>query len=232
MDFRVLDRIDVLVNNAGYLGNEKVVNEDTLEMSFAVNVLAPWCLTKLLLPALRTAPSARVLNITGGDAPAAVDVDNIQAEKGYMGLMSYTHAKSCLEASSLALARELEPQGVTVNIVFPGRASTAMTRSLTMKGLPGPMKCFFPCFKCMFTDDNGKSAAVAALSTIWACTTNDLKGTTGRYYDTNSKEQKLHSTSYDVQLQSRIVEVIESAVSRVNVESLVLAVCSQGSKQK
>lgn len=110
------DRIDVLVNNAGYLGDERKDSVDGIELHFAVNVLAPWRLTLALLPALKTAAvandSVRVLNITGGDAPAKVDPKNLQAEKGFKGLMTYTHSKSCLEAMSLALASQ-QPRGPT-----------------------------------------------------------------------------------------------------------------------
>lgn len=212
---RRFDRIDVLVNNAGYLGNEHATSADGLEMHFAVNVFAAWRLTHALLPALRASGAARVLNVTGGDDPAAVDVDDLQAEKGFRGLMTYTHSKSVMESMSMALARDLEPHGVTVNVVFPGRASTAMTGSLTTKALPGPMKLMFPLFKLLFREDGGKSAAKAARSTIWGATTPELEGVTGRYFDTNSKEQKLHPTGYDPVVQARILAVIESAGTTV-----------------
>lgn len=204
------ERIDVLVNNAGYLGDELRSSDDGLEMHFAVNVLAPWRLTHALLPALKAAGAARVLNVTGGDKPAAVDVDNLQAEKGFKGLMTYTHSKSVLEAMSMALARELETEGITVNVVFPGRASTAMTSSLSAKALPGALKLMLPFFRLLFREDGGKSATRAARSTIWAATTPDLEGVTGRYFDTDSDEQKLHPTGYDTQVQSRILAVIEA----------------------
>ena len=58
--------IDVLINNAGYLGSELRQSSDGLEMHFAVNVLAPWRFTRALLPALRRGRQARVLNVTGG----------------------------------------------------------------------------------------------------------------------------------------------------------------------
>jgi NAD(P)-dependent dehydrogenase (short-subunit alcohol dehydrogenase family) len=61
-----------------------------------------------------------VLHVTGGDKPAAIDVDNLQAKRGFSGLMTYTHSKSILEAMSMALAEALEPQGV--NVIFPGHA--------------------------------------------------------------------------------------------------------------
>ena len=208
-----VERIDVLVNNAGYLGDQRRDSEDGLEMHFAVNVLAPRRLALALLPALKKASSPRVLNVTGGDKPAEVDPDNLQAEHGFKGLMTYAHSKSVMEAMSMALSRELEPLGVTVNVLFPGRASTAMTRSLSSRALPGPMKLMYPVFKLLFADDGGESAAKAARSTIWAATTRELDGVTGRYFDTNSKEQKLHPTAYDPAVQARILAVIEAVES-------------------
>ena len=62
-------KLDVLVNNAGYLGDEMNYSDDGLEMHFAVNVLAPWRLSRALMPALKAAPSARILNITGVISP-------------------------------------------------------------------------------------------------------------------------------------------------------------------
>lgn len=205
-----VDHIDVLVNNAGYLGSEHQKNDDGLEMHFAVNVLAPYRLTKALLPALKASEEARVLNVTGGDKPASVDADNLQAEKGFKGLMTYTHSKSILESMSMVLAKELEPEGITVNIVFPGRASTAMTKSLSAKSLPGPMKLMYPFFKFFFKEDGGKSAAKAARSTIWGATTTELNGITGQYFDTNTKKQKLHPTAYDASVQTQIINIINS----------------------
>ena len=206
-----VDRVDVLINNAGYLGNERRDSDDGLEMHFAVNVLAPWRLTHALLPALVAADGPRVLNVTGGDKPGPVHVDNLQAEQGFKGLMTYTHAKSAMEAMSMTLARVLEPSGVTVNVVFPGRASTAMTRSVSSKGLPGAMKLMMPFFRLFFREDGGKSAAKAARSSIWGATTPELDGVTGRYYDTDCVEQKLHPTAYDSSVQAAIVAVMEGA---------------------
>lgn len=203
------DQIDVLVNNAGYLGSEPRTSEDGLEMHFAVNVLAPHRLTLALLPALKAAGAARVVNVTGGDKPARVDADNLQAEKGFKGLMTYTHSKSALECMSMALAHELQPEGVTVNVVFPGRASTAMTRSLRPSSLPGPMKLMYPLLKLFFVDDGGKGAARAAQSTIHAATSPDLEGVTGAYFDTNCVEQAVHPSAHDPEVQTRIARLLE-----------------------
>jgi len=207
------DRIEVLVNNAGYLGNEKKASVDGLEMHFAVNVLSLWRLTHALLPALQASGSARVVNLSAGDnppgTPVPLDVNNLQAEKGFKGLLTMAHSKSVMESMSMAMARDLEPKKVTVNVVFPGRASTAMTRSLSMKGLPGPMKIMLPCMRMLFADDGGKGAAKAARSSIWASTSPELDGVTGRYYDSSTKERKMPKKALDPQVQARIIAVIE-----------------------
>lgn len=206
-----VDHIDVLVNNAGYLGNKLAHSEDGIEMHFAVNVLAPWRLTWALLPALKAADKARVLNITGGGKPAAIDPNNLQAEKGFRGLATYTHSKSVLEAMSVALSQKLKPEGVDVHVLFPGRASTSMTTSMTISSLPGLMKLMYPLLKLLFKEDGGKSATKAAQSTIWGATSAELTGTTGRYFDTNSKEQQMHPTAYKPEIHASILAVIEQA---------------------
>ena len=212
------ETVDVLVNNAGYFGSEPRTSHDGLEMHFAVNVLAPWRLTKVLLPALSAASEARVINVTGGDKPARIDPDNLQAEKGFKGLMTYTHSKSVLESMSLFLAEELEAQGITVNIVFPGRASTTMTQSLSPKSLPGAMKLMYPFFRLFFREDGGKSAEKAAQSTIWSATSPKLQGVTGAYFDTHSKRQELHPSAHTPAVQSSIRAVIEGAETRYREE--------------
>jgi hypothetical protein len=93
--------------------------------------------------------------------------------------MTMAHSKSVMEAMSIVLARELGPDGITVNIVFPGRASTTLTRSVSLSGLPGPMKLFWPCLKLLFRDDGGKGAERASASTIWCATHADVKAVTG-----------------------------------------------------
>jgi NAD(P)-dependent dehydrogenase (short-subunit alcohol dehydrogenase family) len=214
------DRIDVLVNNAGYLGNEKRASDDGLEMHFAINVLSPWRLTHALLPALQACGAARVVNLSAGDnppgTPIPLDINNLQAEKGFKGLLTMAHSKSVMESLSMAMARELEPKGVTVNVVFPGRASTAMTRSLSMKGLPGPMKIMMPCMRIFFADDGGKGAAKAARSTVWASTSAELDGVTGRYYDASTKERKMPKKALNPEVQARIIAVIEATSATPN----------------
>lgn len=208
-----IDTLDVLVNNAGYFGNQLQQNDDGLELHFAVNVLAPWRFTRALLPLLQVAPRARVVNVSGGDKPAAIDPDNLQAEKGFKGLLTYKHSKSVLEAASMCLARDLESEGICVNIVFPGRASTAMTQALSPQALPGAMKLMYPFFRLFFREDGGKSAAKAAHSTIWAATTPELEGVTGAYFDTHGTRQSLHASAYEADVHTRIIQTLTAAQS-------------------
>ncbi len=111
----------------------------------------------------------------------------------------------------MVLSDRLESEGVTLNVVFPGRASTAMTGSLSLSALPGVMKLMYPILRLLFADDGGKSAAKAARSTIWGATTPELEGVRGRYFDTHTKEQKLHPTAYDSTVQGAIITVIDHA---------------------
>jgi len=205
-----IDTLDVLVNNAGYFGDQLRQSDDGLELHFAVNVLAPWRLTHALLPVLKAAPHARVINVSGGDKPGRVDPENLQAEKGFRGLMTYTHSKSVLEAMSMALAKDLESEGISVNVVFPGRASTAMTQSLTARALPGAMKLMYPFFRLFFRDDGGKSAANAARSTIWAATDSEIHRVTGAYFDTHSERQELHPSAHEPSIHDAIRSTLES----------------------
>ena len=205
------NEIDVLINNAGYFGDTYQKTEDGLEKHFAINVLGPYRLTHNLLPLLKVAKKARVINVTGGDKPASIDPDNLQAEKGFRGLMTFKHSKSVLESVSMVLAEELKSYNISVNIVFPGRASTATTKSLTLKSLPGLMKIMFPLMKLFFREDNGKSALKAAKSTIWAATSTELNNVSGKYFDANCKKQSVHKTARNSQIQSHIIQTIKSS---------------------
>lgn len=206
-------RIDVLVNNAGYLSHQPTTNADGLEMHFAVNVVAPRRLTLALLPALKAAGNARVVNVTGGTKAGRIDPDNLQAEKGFKPFGTYFHSKSVMEAMSMALADELKPEGVHVNVVYPAPAATAMTQQLTRDAAPGLLKLIFPLLKFMTREDGGKSAAKAARSTIWASTTSELDGVAGDYFDTDTSKKKLHATAYDPDIQAAVLRVIDGAAA-------------------
>ena len=190
-------RIDILVHNAGMMAQERTVNSDGHELDFAVNVVAPHALTHHLLPALTQAPS-RVLVVTGGKPSGPFDPSDLQSEKSFVPLVNYTMTKRAAEAMSIGLAEELEGRGVDVVVVYPGRASTAMTQAMTPSSLPWYLRPAWPVFRVLVPkDDGGKSAALAARSTVFAALSKSLAGRSWSYIDTHSQPGTLHPTVHE-----------------------------------
>lgn len=200
--------IHVLINNAGAAAPALQHTEDGLELDFAVNVAAPYRLVHALLPALRAAGHGRVVNLSGGQPGDALDTANLNAELGFAGLTTYSHSKRATEAMTLALARELAADNVTVNIVYPGQASTSMTRSVTPGMLPGVMRLAYPIFRLMTRDDGGRSAAKASRSSTWAATAEELDGVTGRSFDKHCQPAAMHASVLDEANQAKVIEAI------------------------
>lgn len=200
--------IHVLINNAGMLARSRELTSDGAELDFAVNVIAPYTLTMELLPALEAARPSRVVNVTGGLPVGDLDLDNLQAEKGFRGLVTYSHAKRALEAMSLALAEELAPRGVFVNVVFPGPASTNMTQVVKRADLPWWMQMAWPIVRRMLTNDGGKGAAKASRSSVWAATSTALEGVSGRYFDADSKPARFKRKVTVPANQRQIIQTI------------------------
>lgn len=203
------DRIDVLVNNAGMLAQHRQVTEDGVELDFAVNVVAPYRLTRRLHDALAAAAPARVLMLTGGAASGPFDASDLQSETSFVPLVNYTMTKRAEEAMSLALAKELEPSGIHVTIVYPGRASTAMTQAMTPRSLPWFMRPAWPVFRFLIPkNDGGRSAESASRSSVFAATTPTLEGVSGTYIDTRSQVGSLHPTVHDPANQQRVMDAV------------------------
>lgn len=206
------DRIDVLINNAGLMAQERKVNDDGFELDFAVNVVAPYELIERVKPALKAASPSRVLNLTGGKASGPFDPSDLQSEKGFVPLPNYTMTKRAMEALSLAQAKELEADGIHLTIVYPGRASTAMTQAMTPSSLPWFMRPAWPVFRILIPkDDGGKSAAQAARSSIFAATDEALEGKAGLYVDTNQQVAQLHPTVHDAANQQKVLAAVRGA---------------------
>ena len=128
------ERIDALVNNAG-LGShapgegERRESEDGYELRFAVNYLAPFLLTRELLPLIERSAPARIVNVASlGQAP--IDFDDVMLERGYSGGRAYSQSKLALIMFTIDLAEELEGTGVTANSLHPATyMPTGMVRA-------------------------------------------------------------------------------------------------------
>jgi NAD(P)-dependent dehydrogenase (short-subunit alcohol dehydrogenase family) len=203
------NQLDVLVNNAGLLKGQRSETTDGLEADFAVNVVAPYLLTLELLPLLQ-ASRGRIVNLNGGMPFGQIDLNNMQAEKSFEGLRTYSHAKMLMTAASFEFARRLSSTGVTINVVYPGGASTAMTQAMTPKMLPRFMRLFWPIFSAMMQkQDGGTGATKAAHSSILAASSNELVGKTGLMLGTNGKISKSHASIRDPRNQQVIWQTLE-----------------------
>jgi NAD(P)-dependent dehydrogenase (short-subunit alcohol dehydrogenase family) len=114
------ERIDVLVNNAG-IGTARPREESAegYELTFAVNYLAPFLLTRELLPLLQRSAPSRIVNVSSaGQAP--IDFADVMLERGYSGTQAYCQSKLALVMFTFDLAEELEGSGVTANCLHPG----------------------------------------------------------------------------------------------------------------
>lgn len=122
-------RLDVLINNAGVMVGRRAVTADGIEMTFAVNHLAPFLLTHLLLPKLTAAANAEAparVVIVASRAHQGVKLDfaDLQAERRYVGWFVYKRSKLANLYFTYALARRLDASRITVNALHPGFVAT------------------------------------------------------------------------------------------------------------
>src|SRR5690349_18730779 len=124
-----LERIDVVINNAGLVLGERRVTEDGFEHVFAVNHLAPFLLTNLLLPKLTGSAPARVVTVTSDAHSAAkLNLDDPNLEHGWDSWRSYANSKLANILFTRELARRLDGTGVTANCAHPGVVRTGFGR--------------------------------------------------------------------------------------------------------
>jgi NAD(P)-dependent dehydrogenase (short-subunit alcohol dehydrogenase family) len=121
-----LSRIDVLVNNVGGYWNTRHVTVDGLERTFAVNHLAPFLLTNLLLDQLKQSAPARVVTASShAHAMGRIDFDDLQGERSYSGARAYNQSKLANVLFTYELARRLRANSVTANALHPGVVRTS-----------------------------------------------------------------------------------------------------------
>ena len=120
-----LSRIDVLINNVGGYWDTRHVTVDRLERTFALNHLAPFLLTNLLLDRLRLSAPARVVTVSSNaHIPGRIDFSDLQGEQSYAGARAYSQSKLANVLFSYELARRLQATSVTANALHPGLVNT------------------------------------------------------------------------------------------------------------
>jgi NAD(P)-dependent dehydrogenase (short-subunit alcohol dehydrogenase family) len=189
------DRLDVLINNAGVVLYKRQVTVDGFERTLAVDYLAPFLLTNMLLPLLKKSAPSRIINISSGlQNSGKVNFDDLQSEKNYSGMRVYANAKLMIVMFTYELARRLQGTGVTANVVLPGFVATNLGKNSGSRTQSLMFKLMRP-FQM--------SASKAAETPIYLAFSKDVENTTGKCFS-KMKETATASISYDQQLQKRL----------------------------
>jgi retinol dehydrogenase 14 len=193
-----LSRIDVLINNVGGYWDTRHVTVDGLERTFALNHLAPFLLTNLLLDKLKQSAPARVVTVSSNaHAAGRIDFGDLQGERSYSGARAYSQSKLANILFSYELARRLLATSVTANALHPGLVNT----SFGAEDPAGVQKPLVPLLRPFM-----KSPARGAATSIHLASAADLERVTGRYF-ANSKPTRSSKPSYDEAAAARLWQV-------------------------
>jgi NAD(P)-dependent dehydrogenase (short-subunit alcohol dehydrogenase family) len=187
------DALHCLVNNAGIGtsepgGGERLESEDGHELRFAVNYLAGFLLTRLLVPLLARSAPARIVNVASA-GQASIDFDDVMLERRYDGAQAYFQSKLAQVMFTIDLAEELRDQGVTVNCLHP---STFMPTKMVLAAGRTPANSL----------EDGIRPTVRLIADP------ELDLTTGTYFD-REHESAAHSQAYDDQSRRRLRDLSE-----------------------
>ncbi|UPV75518.1 SDR family oxidoreductase [Halorussus limi] len=200
------DRLDVLVNNAGTSRSERRTTEGGVELTFAVNHLAPFLLTNLLASRLRESAPARVVTTTSGlhERGSLADLDAVVRGEDFDGLDAYADSKLANVLFTRELAARLDGAGVTANCVHPGWIpNTNLVRNATG-------------FSRVFTSAAALAASVAPVgpfervegaadALVYLATSDDVADVSGAYFD-RKKQSSAASAADDPALRRRLWE--------------------------
>lgn len=181
------DHLDVLINNAGVFMHERVLTPDGHESTFAINHLAHFLLTNLLLDLIRASAPARVITVASGTHRSGrLEWDNLQGERHYDGYEAYSRSKLANVLFAYELAGRLEGSRVTSSALHPGVIRTKLLNA----GWGG----------------GGSNLAQGAETTVYTATSPELENVTGRYFD-NRRETASSSVTHDKKLQRELWNV-------------------------
>ena len=196
-------RLDVLVNNVGGFWSHRHVTADGFERTFALDHLAPFLLTNLLLDRLVASAPARIVTVaSGAQAMGRLDFDDLMGERHYSGQRAYNQAKLANVMFSYEVARRLEGTGVTANAMHPGMTNTSFSSE-------DPSRVFAPLVFVM--RPFMRSPERGADTVVYLATSPEVEGVTGRYF-ADRKPRPSHKTSYDTAITARLWQVSASLV--------------------
>jgi NAD(P)-dependent dehydrogenase (short-subunit alcohol dehydrogenase family) len=192
-------RLHVLINNAGVIPQRREVTVDGLELQLAVNYLAYFLLTGLLLPQLLAGAPSRIVNVSSGaHSHGSLDFDDLQAERGYQARSVYSRSKLADILFTYELSRRLRGTGVTVNCLNPGVVATGMLADYM--GVPRTGEAFASTF--------GAKPEEGAETSLYLASSPEVEAVTGKYFE---RKRPIASSreSYDEAAARRLWEVSE-----------------------
>ena len=193
----MFDRLDVLVNNAGVFMSKHQRTEDGYESTFAINHLAYFLLTHLLLDVLKSTPHSRIVNVSSNAHQSAkINFDALETVQSYNSVVAYGQSKLANVLFTYELARRLEGTGVTTNALHPGVVAT----NIANNGLSF-FTFFFKLFSPFF-----KNPKAGANTSVYLATSPEVAGVTGKYF-ADSKERASSSISHDREAAKKLWDI-------------------------
>jgi len=191
-------RLDVLVNNVGGFWAHRHQTPDGLEHTFALNHLAPFLLTNLLLERLKSSAPSRIVTVSSGaQSMGRIDFEDLQGERGYSGQRAYNQSKLANVMFTYELARRLAGTGVTATVSHPGVTRTnfgAEDQAWSFAVMSRVVRPFM------------KSPAQGAATPIYLASSPDVAGVSGQYF-ANRQPKRSNKASYDEATAARLWQV-------------------------
>ncbi len=196
------ERLDVLINNAGLTIGKRELTEDGLEMTFAVNHMAPFLLTKYLRPLLeKSAPSRIVTVASDAHRQGKTNFEDLNGERKFSGWAAYCQSKLANILFTRELARQLKDSGVTANCLHPGVVATRFAGT-------GPL---FIRFFFLLARPFLVSPARGAETIVYLASSPDVAGVSGRYF-AKKRRAKPTAAALDMEAAKRLWQLSEDLV--------------------
>lgn len=199
-------RLHVLVNNAGVILGKRSVTEDDIETTLAVNHLAYFLLTNLLLGVLRASAPSRIVNVSSeAHRRCTIDFDDLQGEGRYSDVIAYRQSKLANILFTHELARRLEATGITANSLHPGTVATKFGKSSGWR-----VHLWFTVMRpFLLTPEQG------AETILYLASSADVEGISGKYF-INKSSARPSEEAYDAIAARRLWDVSARLTSWVS----------------
>ena len=179
------DRLDILINNAGIgtAGASRQTSAGGHELRFAVNYLAGFLLTHLLLPLIRNSAPAHIVNVASA-GHQAIEFDDVMLTRGFSGARAYCQSKLAQVMFTIDLAQELAGSGISVNALHP---ATYMNTTMVRRAGVTPIS----------------SVEEGAEAILKLAASPDLEGRSGCYFN-GLREARANAQAYDDEARRRL----------------------------